>query len=225
MKNDYPILFRRLTLLRTSLHSGYQALVDKRTYQAVRIKFPKRKIIFNVRAPWEVRNKYPEIYKAEYDRVLPVYTVAETRRQNTIKSIENQLNEAADSTPIDITDTEIVAHRGTSGDYMSQGFGATKYARAAAQRKVDELEAAGVPCRIEEKNESRLKDGVDWREIYVYAKTNGVGLDIVSRRKPMDLVERVRLYWKRGVNPRVDMPFLDHGFEEKNGLDYFGNKV
>jgi hypothetical protein len=30
---------------------------------------------------------------------------------------------------------------------------------------------------------------------------------------------------KKGVNPRVYMPFLPHGIEQQLGLDYFGNDL
>ncbi len=38
------------------------------------------------------------------------------------------------------------------------------------------------------------------------------------------LVDWVQACWKRGVNPRVYDPFLPHGFEQRHGLDFHGNR-
>jgi len=48
--------------------------------------------------------------------------------------------------------------------------------------------------------------------------------EVVKRRYAFTLKERVRRCWKNGLNPRVFHPFLPHGYEEKNSLDYFGNE-
>ena len=39
------------------------------------------------------------------------------------------------------------------------------------------------------------------------------------------LREQVRRSWARGVNPRVFNPFLPHGYEEQEGIDYFGRDL
>ena len=51
-------------------------------------------------------------------------------------------------------------------------------------------------------------------------------LDVeVLRRVGVSFREFVRLCWKLGSNPRVYLPTLPHGFEEQQGLDYFGNDL
>lgn len=62
-------------------------------------------------------------------------------------------------------------------------------------------------------------------ESFVYAfVTHPVDIEII-KMNPLPLKEWVRRCWKKGVNPRVYNPYLPHGFEEANGLDYFGNEV
>jgi hypothetical protein len=201
---------------------AWQALVDRRCQALVKAGFPRRK---PCQDRLELHKKYPGLYRQEFDRVKPLFDVAEERRRARVKGLEAKLAELALVTEPLLSEGEIVVHVGSSTDYWSQGYGATKYAEGAAQRVVDAFEAAGIPARIESVDSGQRYDhGMRNHLIKVYARTDMVGAEII-RRRPVDLVERVRLSWKRGVNPRVDLPFLPIGFEEAHGLDFFGGKV
>lgn len=44
-------------------------------------------------------------------------------------------------------------------------------------------------------------------------------------RPGLTMREEVRLWWSMALNPRVSHPFLPHGYEEKNGLDFQGREI
>lgn len=115
----------------------------------------------------------------------------------------------------------------SSGTYSSQGWSAGKYAERAAEAVLDEARAAGVECRVvaSEKGASTRYAG---DPVYYSAQVlvqEQLDVEIVRRLPAITLREQVRLCWKRGVNPRVYNPFLPPGYEEKVGLDCFGNDL
>ena len=104
------------------------------------------------------------------------------------------------------------------------------YARRSAEMTRDEFKAKGVDSEVRKVNPRVIK-GHDW-----YGRpwsTTHADFQIWCEPKGMDLrmygawsvKEAVRQCWKRGVNPRVYWPTLEPGFEEKNGLDYFGGNT
>jgi len=101
--------------------------------------------------------------------------------------------------------------------YRSQGYGAEKYTRHAAQQVVDDLEHLGLSGEIIPTQDG----GFD-----VVALLEDAELDVeIFRFAPnISLDEWVRRCWKAQCNPRVYSPFLPHGYEEKNGLDFFGGR-
>lgn len=112
--------------------------------------------------------------------------------------------------------------------YSSQGFGSMKYARAKAEALADAARAVGIPAEVH-LLESHYVPGYGcgtMEGVYiVLADCDPIGWQIAQHRTPPPLREVVRLAWKRGVNPRVGMPFLPHGYEESVGLDFFGGEV
>lgn len=113
------------------------------------------------------------------------------------------------------------------GSYHTQGFGANKYAEAAAQQKADKAVLHGLKAEVRAIKEEHVPDhfmrsSVTYVDYGVFADTTLLGWEMLQRRPEVPLREWVRLCWKRGVNPRVYYPFLPHGYEEKAGLDFFG---
>ncbi len=122
------------------------------------------------------------------------------------------------------------AHYGerSTYDYSTQGFGAEKYARAAAEGLVDHVKACGFDAEIREKRkEPTISCGWSMSsvEFHVFANCDAAICKIIERKPGLTLREWVRLQWKRGVNPRVTNPFLKIGYEESVGLDYFGGEI
>lgn len=189
----------------------FQKVADARLAALIKQKYPKRK---SAQYP---RSKYPEEYAKIFEAIKPRYTVV---FENLVKKeirLKEILNFLASRQKIQETEEEHVVYACSSGQYNSQGFGAVTYARNDVRGKSDLFQSAGIPFRIEEEKQSH--GGTNFKLI---AKTDAAGFDQLKRR-PVDLVELVRMCWKRGSNPRVSMPFLPHGFEEANGLDFFGN--
>lgn len=103
--------------------------------------------------------------------------------------------------------------------YHSTGNAAT-YARGEAQRAA--LRMASTGARVE----AAVDDASDRYPTWTIRAWVAEELDVeVVRRLRLTAREEVRLCWKLGVNPRVYNPFLPHGFEEREGLDYFGNDL
>lgn len=101
--------------------------------------------------------------------------------------------------------------------YQSTGSG-EKYARAMAEITAESIRAVGVGADVRQ-HEASTK----FAFFAVMAHCIEADLPILRRKAALPLVEMVRLAWKLGVNPRVYWPSLPHGFEEANGLDFFGN--
>ncbi len=60
----------------------------------------------------------------------------------------------------------------------------------------------------------------------VYVKVaNKRDVELLKHKPEESLREWVRKCWARGSNPRVSAPFLPHGYEESQGLDFFGNDL
>ncbi len=114
-----------------------------------------------------------------------------------------------------------------SSSYHTQGFGSMKYARAAAESQADAARAIGIPAEvhlIESRYVPGFGCGTTEGTYIVLADCDPLGWQVARWRTPLPLREVVRLAWKRGINPRVGMPFLPHGYEESVGLDFFGGE-
>lgn len=106
-----------------------------------------------------------------------------------------------------------------SSNWHTQGFGEVSYARNYGKTLQTRVEAAGIKSEIKE--EKGQHGGVD---VTVFAFTDKIGVEII-KRKAFPLAVTIRGYWQRGVNPRVDYPYLNHEYEEDIGIDYFGRIV
>ena len=108
--------------------------------------------------------------------------------------------------------------------YSTQGFGANSYARGAAETRADECREGSpeIEIRVVYKNE---ENGLEEYVVEARVASTLEAQIVRLRMKPPRLRDWVKSCWARGVNPRVYQPFLPHGFEEENGLDYFGNDV
>jgi hypothetical protein len=202
-----------------SLQRRYQALVDQRLVEMIRRVYPRRKI------PQYPRSdpRYSEAYQELYAAALPRYKARAARTEARLKRLVRLLNYRALRSPVVPIAEERLLYTCSSCDHLSQGFGAAKYAHGDALTKVDAIETAGLTARIEDEDQG-ISYQIHHHVYRVYGCLDAASLDQIARR-PVDLVERVRLCWKRGTNPRVSMPFLPHGFEEKHGLDFFGGRV
>lgn len=102
------------------------------------------------------------------------------------------------------------AYTASASTYSSQP-GCQAYARGDAERKAIHYRTCGLEAEV--------------RGLEVWVKAEALEIQIAEHKPGVPLKEFVRLCWKMGNNPRVVMPMLPHGYEEQNGLDYFGNEL
>lgn len=152
-----------------------------------------------------------------------------TRRDALLNPLEAAMEAAALAGPLPTTGEMRKQAAVDSGTYHTQGYGAIGYARTDAQMLADKAAYHGLVAEVRPGERRYLTDayghGMDHQTFEVWANTDATGWAMLSRRESVPLRESVRLCWKRGVNPRVYWPFLPHGYEEREGLDYFGNDL
>jgi len=101
----------------------------------------------------------------------------------------------------------------SSSSYNSQGFGAHKYARAAAENCLDKAKSYGIDGHIREVLISEGRDTFGWSfrvvDYEVWVATDEAGVEILDR-KPFkaSLKEWNQKCRERGVNIRVFLPFM-----------------
>jgi hypothetical protein len=157
----------------------------------------------------------------------------------TLARIERALMFLAQRCTIQQTETATL-YRTTSTDEFRSQTDSYGYARRTAEMTAAEIEGcrAEVWPALHYWSHSRdangrvqpLRDsysgsryGID--EFRVMAYTDQTGVEIIKRRPGVTLREWVRRCWKKGINPRVLNPYLPAGYEEKHGLDYWGNDL
>ena len=117
--------------------------------------------------------------------------------------------------------------------YASQGWGARKYARSAAEVRLLDYKQYVLNARVEEQfhpfdQPVRCAGGDTirgWYEYHVMVPATGLGLAILRRKPGLPLRDFVRSCWKAGVNPRVSQPFLPADYEAQVGLDHWGGEL
>lgn len=109
--------------------------------------------------------------------------------------------------------------------YHTQGFGAMRYAMGTAEAKADHVRHYGFEVRITETNKYSGSYGIVYADLEVWVNADSITVKALKLKPGPSLRETVRMCWKRGVNPRVYNPFLPQGYEEREGLDYFGGEV
>lgn len=153
------------------------------------------------------------------------------RWQAVRPALDAALTEAAQAAPIAAGPEREVRTVWTS-TYSTQGYGASRYARASADMAASELRTLGVDARIER----RVLPGAPaargpWstyepgEHFVVLAHLASIADVELVRRRKVPLRAWVAACWAAGVNPRVYDPFLPAGLEERLGLDYQGRDV
>ncbi len=204
----------------------------------------QREFSSEIEAEWRKVSK-KNFKMTEAPQVVPDYHQIHAKyaaRANEVKIVQAQerakrdtdLQELAEQ--IVITDAMRIAdktlwvqydERSTS-DYHTQGFGAVKYAQAAAEDLVDHVRACGVDAEIRRVDrEPTRSSGWSMESVSfpIFAACDATTCEIIRRKSPIPLRDWVKNCWKRGIQPRVMNPFLPPGFEEQNGLDYFGRET
>jgi hypothetical protein len=207
----YEALMRRKRDLMRRMEDAYR----DELHRAYKTRFPKRK-----KPDMEKLGKaIPEEVERIKDRWMPRaervsrYAVA---REERFKRVLRRL---ARDVPVSAGDAPLHFETVWRSTYSTQGWGADRYARNAAQAYVDKAVQHGLRAEVE-----RVEDEGSVRyEVYAWVVRND--LDLLRHKPEVPLRDWLKACWKRGVNPRVYCPFLPHGLEEKLGVDYHGNDV
>lgn len=178
--------------------------------------------------------------KEQFDRLMNDGAFAERademreRMSADRKRLDDRLRDLAGELAPRRGSLRLLLARVRVASYSTQGHGARSYARNAACAEADRFRSAGVEAEVTFREPKKRPDPVNGSFGYVDMsgefEVHGLlasELDgEIARRAPgLTLREHVRQCWARGVNPRVDMPFLPHGYEEREGLDFFGNDL
>lgn len=138
-----------------------------------------------------------------------------------IDDLEKELAEIAQETKIPKSKDFIFFKCCDPYIWSGQGYGANKYAKNYAEKEKSKAEHFGLEAEIRKESSKYNKDHILFN---VYVKTSEIGLEIL-KRKYQNFAEVIRGYYLRSANPRVDYPFLNYGFEEMIGIDFFGKIV
>jgi len=115
--------------------------------------------------------------------------------------------------------------------FRTQGFGAVRYTKAKAEMIAAEAtDSVDVEiCAFVEEIYPDKASGAPGDEpigFEVKAKVQDRSdAEALFRGPRWTLREQVRQCWERGVNPRVYNPGIPHGFEESEGLDFYGKDL
>ena len=147
--------------------------------------------------------------------IQALYIAREKVLYDAIKTAAEAFRAAAVGLPGPVLGKNPVAVLIYSNAYTSAG---ERYNRGRAELYVAELAAVSIPAKV-----SDTAEGGYWK-VLVSVEDPELDAELVKFASP-PMRETVRLAWKLGLNPRVYFPFLPHGFEEANGLDYFGGET
>lgn len=167
--------------------------------------------------PPEVQDEILQKFNAKRGPIIDSCLNTNSRIQKLIP----RLCQRTSPTPGDL---ELQLDNISVGDYHTQGFGAERYARAAAEQLMDKALSFGVKARVERvvRPSTVIKSGLVSFQVTAMV-SDSIDVEII-KNKQESLRDWLKNCWKRGVNPRVYNPWLPPGLEDKMGLDYFGNE-
>lgn len=185
---------------------------------AYKKKFPKRKSILEKAIQFDVNNN--NIIYSRYSNMSNIWYDRYSTKKKDLKERLKELATKCTKEDIPITEEFQLMETVWESTYRSQGFGARKYAQMNAENMADHARYYEIPVEVRQ-SEKKLTN-VTLCDFGIWAKTTREGWELIRHLPGPSTKEWVRMCWKRGVNPRVYNPFLPYGYEEQNGLDYFG---
>lgn len=228
--------FQRLLKIKQRLSDQYKR-VRKETedrYKAEAVAAYKRAFPRKRPKPEQITaSPLPEVVKPVFEKYQAIAMRFCNVHIPRDKAVRDAIQKRAEQIKLEPSQTVWTRWYSTnSGNHRSMGWSACRYARQDAQSRVDIAVANGLEAHIRVWTERWEGTGFNGQpttcsltHYEVWSPVDELGAEVLALKPDIDLVERVRLCWKRGINPRVSMPFLPHGFEEQHGLDFFGNCV
>jgi len=180
---------------------------------------PRRKFDHSKAAKEDFYAPMLEEWKAKFSAKLD-------EREAFEKESKERLAVLAADTPFPPSAEMTMVASESGGSYHTQGYGANKYARASLEALADKAAFHGLETEIRVlETGPRDRYGIAHETYGLFAPTTEEGAALLAFKQEVPLRDLVRMSWKRGVNPRVYMPFLPHGYEASQEIDFFGNDL
>jgi hypothetical protein len=141
-----------------------------------------------------------------------------------IKDAEARLIALAETLPLPESDEWVLLGSCSGSEYHTQGFGANSYAKASASLILPKAEYYGLTVELRESQRERGEYYANG-QYDVYARTTELGREILDRKPEPPFRDVAKRLLQQSRNLRVYYPFLPHGWEEANGLDFWGNEI
>lgn len=161
-------------------------------------------------------------YEATYEKALAGLNELLDRHELETVALNKQLAELAEDLPLERTEDEVRWDFNYDSHYASQGYGAATYAKNFLKLKGLKAQLHGLDYEVREMDP--VVDGGS-RCFGLFVRTTEEDLAILDAKPEPGMKEIVQFCWRSGANPRVYFPMLPHGFEEQNGLNFFGNDI
>lgn len=197
---------RSMSIGDTALVGRIQADFEATVIEAARVRAGRTKGVNFERSAVILDGALAVLRKPFEARVEEIHVERTSQR----RGFEFRLRELALVTPIGTPRTLWLVLERPYDAWRSAG---SQYARVFCELRGLEAADHGVEYRVEQ------IDGT-WQCSVLVSHERDV--EILKRLPGSSTVETVRRCWKLSANPRVFFPFLPHGFEERQGLDFFG---
>jgi len=193
------------------------------------IKLHKYTKKVDTRDEYWLRDKLPEdVFMSILNEHQPLTKKLIDSYYNERREIKDKLSELAQELDPIPGNKKLKLTTVWESTYSSQGLGSFQYAKREADQHVLLCETHNVKAEVEVETRrfkaSPIYGGGSSSDFKVYAYVRDETDIEILLRKTMSLRDMVKWCWGNGVNPRVYNPFIPHGYEEKVGLDYFGNE-
>jgi len=192
---------------------GQQALFEERLALHYFAKYPRRK---KPPSCSKFEKEMPEAYAAIADKLIDEIQGLQASYLDLKKGSAEKLNTLADSIEVEASSERLKFEEVWETTYSSQGS-PRLYAKHKAQEISDHLEFCGVRSEV-----NTVEKAGRTASFVVYARCAAEDFEVLRHKTPLPLKEQIRRCWKSGANPRVYLPFLPYGYEEANGLDFYG---
>ena len=184
-------------------------------------RFPRRKLLW-----YRIQTDLPEYAAIEEKHQANAIAYLSALREQQ-KALLMALQGEAEALPVPRAEGWLELQVVSGGSYHTQGFGANKYARDAAEGVADKARNHGLEAEVQVIGGSTSggRSSYGYEDYGVYAKTTEFGKVVLGYKTELPLREQVKRCLQRGANPFTYMPFLPQDYLEKVGLDAWGNEV
>lgn len=163
--------------------------------------------------PHEILGDQYAVIRAKYTTAIEQTMAA---RREEADQVKETLANLADTIPVVPGDTWVKRATVSTVDYGSQGLGANTYARASAQQKAEHYVLAGLAAEVRVRHSENTRSDLTYFEVWVQASEEDC--EIAYYKSGQSFKDWLQGCWDKAINPRVLLPGLPWGIEEKLGV-------